>query len=144
MITGRVIGDDAVIAWLHAVTDTAASGLARAIGELCLDLQRKSLKPNVDLQIEESGDRIAATITNDRSPAGARAHRATGPGDVRAHLRRAKEASRRGISGNTINSLSYRRRIEAPEASFLRSALADMDPEIRDRVDEALRGAVAR
>ena len=48
MITGRVVGNDAVIAWLRAVTDTAASGLARAIAELCLDLQRKSLKPNVD------------------------------------------------------------------------------------------------
>ena len=144
MITGRVVGNDAVIAWLRAVTDTAASGLARAIGELCLDLQRKSLKPNVDLQIEESGDWIAATISSDGSRAGARERRSAGPGDVRARLRRAKEASRRRISANTINLPSYRRRIEAPESSFLRSALEDMDPEIRDRVEEALHGAVAR
>lgn len=144
MITGRVVGDDAVIAWLHAVADTAASGLARVIGELCLDLQRKSLKPNVDLQIEESGDRIAAVISSDRSRAGGGDGRSARPGDVRARLRRAKEAARRGIAGDTINSSSYRLRIDAPEASFLRSALQDMDPEIRDRVEEALREAVAR
>jgi hypothetical protein len=144
MITGRVVGDDAVIAWLRAVTDTAASGLARAISELCLDLQRKTLKPNDDLQIEESGDRIAATISGDGNQDGARERRAAGTGNIRAGLRRAKEASKPRGAANTINIPSYRRRIEAPEPSFLSSALRDMDPEIRDRVEEALREAVAR
>jgi hypothetical protein len=144
MITGRVVGDDAVIAWLRAVTDGAASGLARAISELCLDLQRKALRPNVDPQVEESEDRIAGTVFGDDNLGGTRKPSAIGAGDARAHLRRAKETSRRQITGNTINLQSYRRRIEAPEPSFLRSALDDMDPEIRDRVEEALREAVVQ
>jgi len=144
MITGRVVGDAALIAWLRGVTDTAASGLARAISDLCLDLQRKSLKPNVDLQIEESGDRIAATISGDGNQDPDRERRAVGPGDIRARLRRAKEVSKPRIPTNTMNIPSYRRRIDPPEPSFLRSALQDMDPEIRDRVEEALCEAVAR
>ena len=144
MITGRVVGDDAVIAWLRGVTDTAASGLARAISDLCLDLQRKSLKPNVDLQIEESGDRIAATISDDANQYSDSKRRGAAPGNIRARLRRAKEASKPGVPTNTIHVPSYRRRIEASEPSFLRSALQDMDPELRDRVDEALQKAVAR
>ena len=144
MITGRVVGDDAVIAWLRAVTDRAASGLARAISELCLDLQRKALRPDVDPQIEESGDRITGTVFGGDNLGGPRERPATGPGDARARLRRAKEASRRQLTGDTINLPSYRRRTEAPEPSFLRSALDDMDPEIRDRVEEALREAIAQ
>lgn len=144
MITGRIVGDDAVIGWLRGVTDTAASGLARAISDLCLDLQRKSLKPNVDLQIEESSDRIAAIIPDNGNQYSGPERRAAGRGSIRARLRRAKEASRPGLPANTINMPSYRRRIEAPEPSFLRSALQDMDPEIRDKVEEALREAVAR
>jgi len=143
MITGRVVGDDAVIAWLRAVTDRAAAGLARAISELCLDLQRKGLRSNVDPQVEDSGDRIAGTVFGGDNLGGPRERPATGPGNSRTRLRRAKEASRRQILGNTINLPSYRRRIEAPEPSFLRSALDDMDPEIRDRVEEALREAMA-
>ena len=144
MITGRVVGDDAVIAWLRAITDRAASGLARTITELCLDLQRRALKSNVDPQVEESGDRITGTVFADENLGGPRGRPTTGPGDARGRLRQAKEWSGRQIPRNTINLPSYRRRIEAPEPSFLRSALDDMDPEIRDRVEEALREAVAR
>ncbi|MBV9199768.1 MAG: hypothetical protein JOY83_08570 [Alphaproteobacteria bacterium] len=144
MITGRIVGDDAVIAWLRGVTDAAASGLARAISELCLDLQRKLLRLNADLQIDQSGDRIAGIIFGEDNHRAARERRAAVPGDLRAHLRRAKEASRSGITDNAIKFPSYRRRIEPPQPSFLSSALEDMDPEIRDRVGDALREAVER
>ena len=41
MITARLVGDDAVLAWLRAAPDLAASGLARAITTLGIELQRK-------------------------------------------------------------------------------------------------------
>ena len=34
MITAHLVGDDAVLAWLRATPDLAASGLARAITSL--------------------------------------------------------------------------------------------------------------
>jgi len=88
MISGRVVGDDAVIAWLRAVTDRAASGLARAISDLCLDLQRKALRPNVDPQVQESGDHITGTAFSGDNFGGPRGRPATGPDDARGRLRR--------------------------------------------------------
>ena len=41
MITAHLVGDDAVLAWLRATPDLAASGLARAITTLGIELQRK-------------------------------------------------------------------------------------------------------
>jgi len=41
MITARLVGDDAVLAWLRATPDVVASGLARAIAKLGFDLQAK-------------------------------------------------------------------------------------------------------
>src|SRR6201995_4710762 len=41
VITARIVGGDAVLAWLHETPDAVASGLARAISKLGIDLQRK-------------------------------------------------------------------------------------------------------
>jgi len=41
MITARLVGDDAVLAWLRAAPDLVASGLGRAITTLGIELQRK-------------------------------------------------------------------------------------------------------
>ena len=41
MIIARLVGDDAVLAWLRATPDLAASGLARAITTLGIELQSK-------------------------------------------------------------------------------------------------------
>src|SRR5258708_7314182 len=80
MIAARLVGDDAVLAWLRAAPDLVASGLARAITTLGIELQRKiqeigltgqtlgarsgSLESSTSLQIDQSGDRIAATISS--------------------------------------------------------------------------------
>jgi hypothetical protein len=48
------------------------------------------------------------------------------------------EAFGRPISEKTINVRAYRRRMDLPERSFLRSALEDMDPAIREEVGAAL------
>jgi hypothetical protein len=41
MIVARLVGDDAVLAWLRATPDLAASVLARAMTTLGIELQRK-------------------------------------------------------------------------------------------------------
>jgi hypothetical protein len=77
VITARLVGDDAVLAWLRATPDVVASGLARAVAKLGLDLQRKiqegdltaqmlsdrSFQPSSDAQIEQSGDKISVTVS---------------------------------------------------------------------------------
>ena len=160
MITARLVGDDAALAWLRTTPDLAASGLARAITALGIELQRKiqeyqltnqtpvarsgSLKLGTSLQIDQSEDRIAATVSSDSE--NSHAHKSGFPGavDVRAKLRRAKKALGRPAPRKASKMRSHSRRIDVPERSFLRSALEDMDPAIRDEVEAALREALTR
>lgn len=154
MITASLVGDDAVLAWLRDAPDAVASGIARAITQLGIDLQRKiqddelsgqilavrsgSLKSSIDLQIDQGGDGISATVYSDSNYAAAHEYGFAGTVDVKASLRRITEAFGRPISEKTISVRAYRRRMELPERSFMRSALDDMDPAIRDAVEAAL------
>jgi hypothetical protein len=153
VITARLVGDDAVLAWLRVTPDVAATGLARAISKLGIDLQRKIqedefsgqiLATNIDLQIDGSGDGITATVSSASNYARTRGSFSVSTTDVRASLRRVKEAVRRPISEKRFNARPRRRRIELPERSFLRSALDEMDPAIRDEVEAALHEALTR
>ena len=156
MITGRLVGDDAVLAWLRAAPDAVASGLARAIATLGIELQRKvqeneladqTLAPrsgslSYSLQIDQSDDRIAATVSTGSDYT--RAHEyGFGAAGVGASLRHVKNAFRRPISEKAMRLQSYHRRIEVPDPS-LQSALDEMDPAIRDETEAALREALTR
>jgi hypothetical protein len=159
VITARLVGDDAVLAWLRAAPDLVASGLARAITTLGIELQRKiqeneltgqtfatrsgSLEASNSLQIDQSDDRIAATFSSGGDYTHAHEY-GFGAADVGANLRRITKAFRRPIPRKTISLRSYRHRIDVPERSFLHSALEDMDPVIRDEVEAALREALTR
>ena len=157
MITARLVGDDAVLAWLRATPDLAASGLARAITTLGIELQRKiqegeltgqtlaarqgSLGSGTNLQLDQSDDRIAATVSSDSEYAHAHGYGAVGVG---AKLRRITKSFARRRPRNAIKVPSDRRPVGAPKGSFLSSALEDMDPAIRAEVEAALREALIR
>jgi hypothetical protein len=160
VITARLVGDDAVLAWLRATPDAVASGLARAITTLGIELQRKIqedelanqtlaarsglLKSSNSLQIDQSDDRIAATVSSGGEYGHAHESGFTGAVHVEANLRRIKKAFGRPALRRATKMQSYRRRIDVPERSFLRSALEDMDPAVRDEVEAALREALTR
>ena len=154
MITARLVGDDAVLAWLRATPDAIASGIGRAISQLGIELQRKvqedelsgqilaarsgSLRSSIGVEVDEESEKVSATVFSDSQYAYAHEYGFAGTVDVRASLRRMAEAFGRPISGKTINVRAYRRRMDLPERSFLRSALEDMDPAIREEVEAAL------
>jgi hypothetical protein len=158
MIAARLVGDDAVLAWLRAAPDLVASGLARAITTLGIELQRNiqeieltgqtlgarsgSLESSTSLQIDQSGDRIAATISSGSAYKHAREYSFSGAVAIRANLRRRTKAFARPIPRKPISMRPYTRPIDVPEPSFLQSALEDMDPAIRDEVEAALREAL--
>jgi phage gpG-like protein len=160
MITARVVGDDTVLAWLRAAPDAVASGLAGAITNLAIDLQRKiqedeltgqvlavrtgSLKSSIDLQIDQDSKGISATVSSDSEYAHVHEYGFAGTVDVRASLRRIIAAFGHPISEKTINVRAYRHRMDLPERSFMRQALEDMDPAIRDEVEAALREALTQ
>lgn len=157
MIVARLVGEDAVLAWLRATPDLAASGLARAMTTLGIELQRKiqeceltgqtfaahsgSLGSSTSLQLNQSDDLIAATVSSDSEYARAHGYGAVSLG---AKLRRITKEFGRLRPREAINVRSERRRINVPKPSFLSSALEDMDPAIRDEVEAALREALMR
>ena len=159
MITARLVGDDAVLAWLRSFPDAAASGIASAITQLGIDLQQKiqdnelsgqilavrsgALKSSIDLQIDQDDGGISATVSSNSRYARVHEYGFAGTVDVKASLRRITEAFGHPVAEKAINVRPYRRRMELPERSFMRSALEDMDPEIRDEVEAALLEALA-
>ena len=158
MISARLVGDDAVLAWLRAAPDLVASGLGRAITTLGIELQRKiheiglagstlsarsaPFELNASLQIDQSGDRIAATISSGSAYARGHEYRFSGAVGIGVNLRRRTKAFAHPLSRKAISMHPYRRRIDVPEPSFLQAALEDMDPAIRDEVEAALREAL--
>jgi hypothetical protein len=157
MITAHLVGDDAVLAWLRATPDLAASGLARAITRLGIELQRKiqegeltgqtpaarqgPLGSGTNLQLDQSDDRIAVTVFSDSEHAHAHRYGAVGVG---AKLRRITKAFARPRPRKAINVQPDRRGIDVSRPSFLCSALEGMDPAIRDEAEAALREVLMR
>jgi hypothetical protein len=157
VITARLVGDDAVLGWFRTTPDLAASGLARAIATLGIQLQNRiqrdelseqtlaarsgSLGSSTRLQLDQSDDRIAATVSSDSGHAYAHGFGAVGVG---AKLRRITKEFGRPRPRKAINVRPAHRRIDVPKPSFLNSALEEMDPAIRDEMEAALREALTR
>lgn len=158
MITAYLVGDQQVLERLRALPKDVNSGLLRAITQLGIELQRDvqqnklsgqvlrsrtgSLKSSIDLRVDGSGGAITASVFTDSRYAGVQEYGFAGTVSVRASLRRVTEAFGRPIAEKTINVRAYNRRMDLPERSFLRSALEDMTPAIREGVEEALVEAV--
>jgi hypothetical protein len=98
---------------------------------------RESLAASVDLT-----SRIAATVTADTPYAAFQEYGFDGVETVRAHLRRQAEAFGRAIRPVEAAVRAYDRRVDYPAHSYLRSALAELAPDIRAAIAAALDGAL--
>jgi len=160
VITAYIVGDQQVLERLRAVPDAVNSGLLRAITQLGIELQRDvqqdklsgqvlrsrtgALKSSIDLRVDQNGGAITANVFTDSRYGGVQEYGFAGTVSVRASLRRITEAFGRPIGEKTISVRAYDRRVDLPERSFLRSALEDMRPAIRDGVEAALAEAVSQ
>jgi hypothetical protein len=160
VITAYLLGDEQLLERLRALPDAINSGLLRGITQLGIELQSDvqqdklsgqalksrtgSLKSSIDLRVDQSGGAITASVYSDSRYAGVQEYGFAGTVSVRASLRRIREAFGRPIAEKTISVRAYDRRMDLPERSFLRSALEDMTPAIRDEVEAALAEAVSQ
>ena len=160
MITAYLIGDELALERLRALPEAVNSRLLRLITQLGIELQRVvqqdklsgqvlrsrsgSLKSSIDVKVDQSGGAITASVFSESRYAGAQEYGFAGTVRVRASLRRIREAFGRPIAEKTISVRAYDRRMDLPERSFLRSALDDMTPAIRNEVEAALAQAVSQ
>jgi phage gpG-like protein len=158
VITAFLTGDEEALARLRAIPDVINAGLARAIAKLGFDLQQKvqqdelsgqvlsarsgALRSSIGVEIEQGPQRITARIFSDSDYAAAHEFGFSGEVNVRASLRQIREAFGRPIAEKMIAVRAHSRTMLLPERSFLRSALEQMGPEIRDEVDAALHEAL--
>ena len=160
MIDAYLVGETQTLERLRALPDAVGSGLVRAITKLGIDLQRKvqrdklsgqrlmdrtgALQSSVDLRVDQGAGSITATVFTNSIYARAQEYGFSGTVNVRASVRRIKEAFGRPIAEKTISVRSHSRRMDLAGHSFLRSALEDMTTEISDGVEAALREAVMK
>ena len=160
MITAYLVGDVQLLERVRALPDAINSGLLRGITQLGIELQRHvqedklsgqvlgsrtgSLRSSISLQVDQNGRGVTASVFTDSRYASVQEYGFAGTVSVRASLRRIREAFGRPIAENTISVRAYDRHMNLPERSFLRSALEDMAPVIRDEMEAALAEAVSQ
>ncbi|HWK45125.1 MAG TPA: HK97 gp10 family phage protein [Stellaceae bacterium] len=162
MLTGVVIGDDRIAALLNGFSDEVQAGLGRVMLRLALTLQRKivdeklsgqvlgirsgRLRGSISAELHQDGQSITATVGSDASYAAFQEYGFSGSETVRAHLRTIRQAFGRPIREKQILVRPYIRRVDYPAHSFLRSALADLQPDFAAALEaslaEAARGIV--
>jgi phage gpG-like protein len=160
VISACLVDDEQVLERLRALPEAVNSRLLGAITRLGFELQADvqqdklsgqvlrsrtgSLRSSIDFRVDQSGSTLTATVFTDSRYAAAQEYGFTGTVSVRASLRRIREAFGRPIAEKTISVRAYNRRMDLPERSFLRTALEDMTPAIRDEVEAALADAVSQ
>jgi phage gpG-like protein len=158
MIAAELVGGDAALTRLRAMPEAINASLLRVIAKLGIDLQRSvqqeelsgqalqirsgSLQSSIDLRLDQSPTAATATVFTDSRYAGIHEYGFAGAVSVGASLRSITQAFGRPIAERIITVRAYRRSMNLPERSFLRSALEEMTPAIRDEVEAALRQAV--
>jgi hypothetical protein len=159
MISALLVGDEQLLGRLRALHDAINAGLARCILQLGIDLQRNvkqdklggqvlktrtgALKSSIDYRVDQSARGATADVFTELRYAAAQEYGFTGTVSVGASLRRIRQAFGRPIAEKTISVRAYDRRMALPERSFLRSALDDMTPAIRETVDAVVAEAVS-
>lgn len=146
IVTGQVSGDDKVLAFLGSVPDRVKGEIQLSVGRLVLLLKRKVQAEKLSGQVLKvqtnnlRGSISSATEFNDRSASGivstnvvyARIHEYGGV--IRAHVVEAKKKQALSFMWGG-KRVAFKRvtipEVKMPERSFLRSALAEMEPEIK-------------
>lgn len=142
MIEATLVGGEEVIARFAAMPGRLRQELAAGIGRAVLLVQVRSkeklsdevlhvrtgrLRRSVNTQVTQAGDRVTGIVGTNVAYAAAHEYGFQGVVSVAESLRRTK-------LGNTATVRAHDRHMNLPERSFLRSALRELQPEIRDEI----------
>ena len=154
-----IAGLEATIERLQSLPGAVADGLARALARASLDLQADAqgklsrgvlqsrtgaLRASILATVSASTGRASAEIGSDLPYAAFHEYGFQGIETVSAHLRTIKQAFGRPLRSGSerIAVGAYDRKVDYPAHSFLRSALADREPEIVGGLEAAVAEAL--
>lgn len=161
MITGWLIGDQSVIRHLAALWPKVQTNLLRAVTALSIQLQdyvkasklsgqvlhrrTHNLADNISHRVESGETSVSGIVGTNVPYAAFHEFGFSGTESVKAHLRTIKQAFGKPLKAGAlqISVQSFTRHIDYPAHSFLRSALADLSPQIRAVMDRAVREGMA-
>lgn len=150
MIKGQIVGGEELVSRLTAMPERLRGQLKTTIQRLTLNLLRdvKSgkltgqvlnvrsgrLRRSINQRVEENGTSIFGVVGTNVEYARAHEYGFKGVVSVKSHMRKTKRGGSAYVS-------AHNRRMNLPERSFLRSALADSKVTIREQIQLALNGA---
>lgn len=155
MISGYVIGDKEVAKRLRSIPDGVRSKLTDSIGRLTLRLQRKvvqeklsgqvlnvrtgTLRRSIDQRVATDGNSVSGIVSTNLKYGKAHEYGSKQTVTVKEHLRLVKKAWGKELKSPVWATVkAHTARQNLPERSFLRSALADLQPEIIAGIDKAV------
>lgn len=159
MIYAHVITDQRLFARLRGLWGQTRVEVTRAIWRLTLRLQRKvkeeklsgqvlhvrtgTLRRSINAQVFDKGSSIYGVVGTNVKYAPPHEFGFSGSQQVKAHLRMMKTAWGHPVRNpRKIMVNAHQRQVNLPERSFLRSALAEMGPEIKLELEGAVNLAI--
>lgn len=157
-ITVQLVGKDRVVQHLQAMSEQARRSIQRAVVAEAIRVQarvRQKLAGEVlqershhlhdsihfEAPVEEASG-IYGKVGTNVVYAAFHEYGFKGTEQVREHTRRISVAFGKPIATVEATIRAHARRVDYPARSFLRSSLAELEPEIRARLDQAVNEAV--
>jgi HK97 gp10 family phage protein len=157
-ITIQITGQEAVIARLKAMGGGVRQSLRRAVIASAIDVQARSrqklagevlnerthhLHDSIHFEtVQDDASGVVTRVGTDVAYAAFWEYGFSGTENVREHLRRTSVAFGRPITPVDVLVRAHSRQVDQAPRSFLRSALAELEPEIRARIEAAVHQAV--
>jgi phage gpG-like protein len=156
MISATLTNADAVADRLAALAPKAEAALGAAAFDLAnrlldrvernlsgdvLKARSGALRASLAASVDPSS-RITATVSADTPYAAFQEYGFTGNENVRSYLRRQSQAFGRAIRPISAAVRAHDRQVDYPAHSYLRSALAELAPDIRATLAAAVAGAL--
>jgi phage gpG-like protein len=159
MITGQVTGASEVVERLRGITPKIRTALENRIQRLTIQLQRHVVQDKLQGQVLNvrtgrlqrsiqqamisTDTDISGVVSTNVSYAAAHEYGYSGTVTVKEHLRTITQAWGKQLKEPVTSTVkSHSMKMNLPERSFLRSALADMADEIQTQIKQAVADGV--
>jgi phage gpG-like protein len=159
VIKGELLGGEALVQRFEGMVPKFTGLMTQSIGRLTLTLLRNvkanklsgqvlnvrtgRLRRSINQRMEGlNTEKVAGYVGTNVVYARPHEYGFKGNVPVKAHLRNIKTAFGKSISPVTVQVQGYTRKVDTPEKSFLRSALAEMDDAIRAEIRGAVTEAI--